>query len=151
IYRIAVTDKYDGEKITTTAALSDALEIGLVGAPVATKTFVDMPIVRPGTRLDVGGGGPASPTQVYAHGYEVDAYRLGGALGVQPNPFGLLPTSQVSFLRGPGDGGYNTARPIFQANVPMAPPQNAANYTSLSIVVNVDLNNVPASTITSDA
>jgi hypothetical protein len=150
IYRVQVTDKYQGEKITTTAALADAIELGLVEAPVAIKHFVNTPIVRPGTTLDVGAAGTATPTKFYAKGYVVDTYRLGGAFAEQPNPNGLLPTSQVSFLRGPTEGPYDRTRPIFQASVPMVPPQDTPNYTALSVVINVDLNR-PASDVTSDA
>jgi hypothetical protein len=151
LYRVVLTDKYHDEKITTTAALADAIELGLVEQPVAIKAFIDMPLVRPGTKLDVGTGGPALPNAVYGHGFIVDAYRLGGAYAIQPNPNGLIPTNQVSFLRAQGEGAYNQTRPIFQANVPMAQPTTTANYTPLSVVVNVDL--APATTaasITSD-
>lgn len=151
VYRVVVTDKYHGEKITTTRALSDAVELGLVEQPVAIKAFVDMPLVRPGTKLDVGAGGPASPTAVYARGYIVDAYRLGGQFAVQPNPNGLIPTNQVSFLRAQGEAAFNAARPIFQANVPTTQPTTAPNYTPLSVVVNVDLApGTTAASITSD-
>jgi hypothetical protein len=152
LYRVVLTDKYHDEKITSTEALADALELGLIQEPVAIKAIVDMPLVRPGTKLDVGAGGPALPGAVYAHGYIVDAYRLGGQFAVQPNPNGLVPTNQVSFLRAQGEAGYLQTRPIFQANVPSAPPTTAPNYTPLSVVVNVDLApNVAANSITSDA
>jgi hypothetical protein len=150
LYRVVLTDKYHEEKITTTAALSDAIELGLVEQPVAIKAFINMPLVRPDTKLDVGTGVPAMPNAVYAHGYLVDAYRLGGAYAIQPNPNGLIPTSQVSFLRAQGEGAYNQARPIFQASVPTAQPTTTANYTPLSVVVNVDLTGTSASSITSD-
>lgn len=146
IYRVAVTDKYHGEKITTLAALHDAIEIGLVEAPVATKTFINWPVVRPGTRLSLSATESAPPVRVYAHGYSVESYRLGGDLAVQPNPNGLLPTAQVSFLRGPRDPAYNAARPIFQAS----PPTATTTYTPLSIVVNVDVSVDPMS-ITRDS
>lgn len=150
IYRVRVTDKYNGEKFTTTAALADALELGLIEAPVAIKSFINSPIVRPGTRLETSPTATAPPMPLYARGYIVDSYQLGGTLGVQPNPNGLLPTSQVSFLRGPGDGVYNQARPIFQAGVPTTAPQGTANYTALSVVINVDLN-TSANSITKDS
>ena len=150
IYRVRVTDKYKGEKITTTAALADALELGLIEAPVAIKNFVNSPIVRPGTKLEVSMTGTAPPMTVYARGYVVDMYQLGGTLGVQPNPNGLLPTSQVSFVRGPGDGVYIQTRPIFQAGIPTVAPQGTANYTALSVVINVDLN-TSTSSITKDS
>jgi len=152
IYRVAFTDKYAEQRITTTAALADAVDIGLVEPPVAAKQFVNWPIVRPGLRLEVGGGDPVAPIAVYGRGYLLDSFRLGGALGTQPNPFGLLPTSQVSFLRGQSDPGYNTARPIFQASVPTGPPGTNPNYTPVSVVINVDLvPNVMATTITRDS
>jgi hypothetical protein len=139
IYRVAVTNKYDGQKITTLAALSDAIELQLVQAPLAIKVFVNWPIVRAGLKLEVGAGGPIGPTPVYAHGYAVDSFPLGGVRGMQPNPFGILPTSQVSFLREAGKPAFDISHPIFQANIPPAPAQTSPNYTPVSVVVNVDL------------
>ncbi|HSS00572.1 MAG TPA: hypothetical protein VLM79_26115, partial [Kofleriaceae bacterium] len=59
---------------------------------------------------------------------------------------------QVSFLRESNKPAYDTTRPIFQATVPAAPPAtDTANYTPLSVVVNVDLSSgIAAMTITSD-
>jgi hypothetical protein len=139
IFRVAVTDKYDGQKITTLAALSDAIDLQLVEAPVAIKVFVNWPIVRPGLKLEVGAGSSIAPTPVYAHGYAVDSFPLGGTRGMQPNPFGILPTSQVSFLREAGRPDYDRTRPIFQASIPLSPAQTIPNYTPISLVVNVDL------------
>lgn len=143
IYRVAVTDKYDGQRITTLGALSDAIELGLIQAPLAIKVFVNWPIVRSGLSLEVGPGPGATiaPTPVYAHGYVVDGFPLGGPRGMQPDPFGILPTSQVSFLREAGKPDYDMSHPIFQATIPPAPPLPGAglNYTPISAVVNVDL------------
>lgn len=139
IFNVKVTDKYDGQKITTLGALSDAIDLGLVEAPVAIKVFVNRPIVRPQLRLEVAPGASAAPTPVYAHGYLVDSFPLGGALGRQPTPSGLLPTSQVSFLREAGKPSYDPAHPIFQATIPTAPPGANPNYTPLSQVIHVDL------------
>lgn len=139
IFRVRVTDKYQGERITTSGALADAIDLALVEPPVAIKAFVNWPIVRPGTRLEVATGVSIAPTPLYAHGYVVDSFPLGGPRGVQPNPTGLLPTSQVSFVRAQGQPSYDAAHPIFQANIPTAPAQMKANYTPLSIVVDVDL------------
>jgi hypothetical protein len=142
IYNVKVTDKYDGQKITTSGALSDAIDLELVEAPVAIKVFVNWPIVRPGLKLEVGPGTASiAPTPVYAHGYVVDSFPLGGMLGRQPNPFGLLPTSQVSFLREAGKPTYDPTHPIFLATVPAAAPTPGMppNYTPVSLIVNVDL------------
>ena len=139
IFNVRVTDQYDGQKITTSAALSDAIDLGLVEAPVAIKVFVNWPIVRPEVRLEVAPGVSIPPTPLYAHGYQVDSFPFGGALGRQPNPYGLLPTRQVSFLREAGTPSYDRARPIFQATVPTAPPRETSNYTPVSQVIQVDL------------
>jgi hypothetical protein len=139
IFNVKVTDKYAGQRITTPAALSDALELGLVEEPVSIKVFVNWPIVRPGLKLEVAPNATVPPTPVYAHGYLVDSFPLGGALGRQPNPRGLLPTSQVSFLREAGKATYDRTRPIFQATVPTSIATTSTSYTPLSLVVNVDL------------
>jgi hypothetical protein len=151
IYRVVVTDRYHGEKITTTGALADAIQIGLVEEPVSIKSFIDGPIVRPGTMIELGTTTKAAPTQIYGRGHIADIYVFGGGLtgglGMQLNPFGLLPTSQVSFLRTSTGATYDPERPIFQATIPA--PGKAA-YTPLSIVINVDLS-PGAGTITKDA
>jgi hypothetical protein len=137
VFRVQVTDKYAGQRITTPGALTDAIDLGLVEPPVAIKKFVNWPIVRPGTRLQVGGSaGTAAPRTVYAHGYMVDSYVLGGDFSLQDNPSGLLPSSQVSFLRKFGDADYDRTRPVFQA---LLPTPAMPNYTPVSIVVKVDL------------
>src|SRR5262249_19339755 len=133
--------KYDGQRITTVAALSDAIDLQLIEPPLAIEQFVNWPIFRPGLALEVGPdpGVTIGPTPVYAHGYAVDSFPLGGKLGMQPNPLGVLPTSQVSFLREPGKADYDMSHPIFQATIPQALAQMSPNYTPVSVVVNVDL------------
>jgi hypothetical protein len=148
IFNVKVTDKYDGQRITTPGALSDAIDLKLVEAPVGIKVFVNWPIVRPGLRLEVGPGtASVPPTPVYAHGYVVDSFPMGGMLGRQPNPRGLLPTSQVSFLREAGKPTFETGHPIFQATIPTMSPGMNSNYTPLSQIVYVDL--VPNKTVAS--
>jgi len=140
VYRVVVTDKYAGQQITTSAALDDAVEIGLVAEPVATRSFVVRPIVRPGLTLDVGGAaGAVAPQPLYARGYVVDSFELGTRFGPQPNPIGLVPTTEVSWLRGPHEVSYDASRPIFQATIPTARPQAKPNYAPLAVVVDVDV------------
>jgi len=151
---VVVTDAYAGELITTMDALADAIDLGLVEEPVPRRMFVDSPVVLPSTKLDVGGATlQALPETVFARGYTVTIFRLGGAFGVQPTGLLVLPTSQVSFLREPLKGGYDS-RPIFQAIIPTMPPppppSMVTTYTPLSVVVNVDLNG-PAANITKDS
>jgi hypothetical protein len=156
IHHVIVTERYAGELITTTSALADAIQLGLVEAPVATHTFVDSPIVRPGLTLDVddapGGGHVAiPPTKLYAHGYVMEAFQLGNLFGPLPNPKGLLPTSDVSYLRDRRGPIYDATRPIFQATIPASAEAAAAAYTPLSVIVDVDLTADNAGTITRDS
>lgn len=151
VNQVVVTASYAGQLITTANALADAIELGIIEEPVPTGTFVASPIVLAGTPLDVGGATPTLPEVVYGRGYVVGAFELGGPLGIQPIG-GLVPTSQVSFLREMGKAAFDAGRPIFQAVIPTAPPADrTANYTPIGVVVDVDLaENVTAASITSD-
>jgi hypothetical protein len=151
LFQVVVTPAYDGQRITTSAALADAIELGLVGEPIDTGTFVATPIVLPGTTLEIADGEAATASAVYGHGYTVGMFTLGGARGVQPFSF-LLPSSDVSFLREPRAVSYDASRPIFQATLPAAPPGPRASYTALSTVIDVDLApGHPAAEITKDS
>lgn len=156
IYRVVVTASYHQQLITTTAALADAIDLGLVEVPVSTGTFMCDPIVRPGLALEVDTmpgnvSVTVAPTKVYGRGHVLDSFPVGLEFGPQPNPYGLLPTSQVSFLRDPRGAGFDATRPIFQATVPTAaPPPMMPNYTPLSVEVDVDLSSGSAAGITAD-
>ena len=150
VYDVVFTGDYRGQLITTRTALADAIELGIVEAPVATDTFVDSPIVRPGLLLEVGTIPPIDPTKVYARGHTVDTFELGNAFGPLPVSPGFLPAYQVSFLRQQTrSGSYDSRRPIFQ--VPL-PTSNTASYSPVSVVVDVDLvSTTDPSTITQDS
>jgi hypothetical protein len=135
---VVVTAKYAGERITSSAALSDAIELGLVRDPEPTGAFVTSPIVLPGTTLEVGGDAPAQPILVYGHGYAVAMFQLGGDRGLQPDRV-FEPTAQVSFLRAAVAESVDRSRPIFQAVIPSAPPTTQPNYTPLAVVIDVEL------------
>jgi hypothetical protein len=152
INQVVVTAAYRGELITTADALADAIDLGLVEEPVPTGEFVASPVVLLGVKLEVSSTIPPLPAvPIYGHGYRVGMFVLGGMRGVQPTG-GFLPTNQVSFLRESNKPSYDTTRPIFQATVPAEPPTtDSANYTPLSVVVNVDLKGVAASSIHQDA
>jgi hypothetical protein len=151
VYQVVVTDAYAGELITTTAALADAIEIGLVLEPVPTATFINCPLVLPGTTLEIGdGAAPAIAEPVYARGHVAAMFRFGGELGVQPAT-SLIPASQVSLLREAMAASHDATRPIFQATIPVEPPAMRANYTPASVVIQVDLApGVTAAAITRD-
>lgn len=139
IVNVAVTDRYRGERLPTVRALTDAIELGLVYEPLSSGRWVNLPVVPPGTTLEVGGDrAPAAPLEVYAGGYRVDAFALGGERGVQPLRGGALPTAQYAALR-EGPAVAFVATPVFQLAVPAAPPAMSFNYTPLVFRVEVRL------------
>lgn len=155
INQVVVTDAYNGELITTMEALADAIALGLVEEPVPIKKFVASPIVLPDTTLEVDDikDHNANPEVIFGRGYTVAAFRFGGALGLQPIGKSVLPAMQVSFLRAADGGSYDATRPIFQATIPTAAPppdSTTANYSPVSIVINVDLSTT-ATSITQDS
>lgn len=160
IIYVPVTSAYEGQLVTTMAALSDAIDLGLVGAPVPAGTWIDMPVVMPGTKLEVSATAPPAETkQVYAHGYLVDVFELGASLGAQPLRNGLVTIGQASsLLSGVASGTPPTlpvsadAQVVFQFAIPTAPPSGAPNYTPLTTEVDVRLAaGVAPTAITGDA
>jgi hypothetical protein len=167
INEVVVTDAYNGELITTMEALADAIALGLVEEPVPIKMFVASPIVLPSKTLEVGVNTAdgtivtITPETIFARGHTVATFRFLGdpelGLGLQPIGISVLPVRQVSFLRerllGSLGGSYDATRPIFQATVPTMPPTSTtANYSPLSIVINVDLaDEIMAASITQDS
>ena len=135
---VPVTASYAGERITSVDALREALDLGLVGEPVAAGTWRNLPVVPPDTRLDVGGGMPAAePTEAYARGYRVTMFAFGGDRGPQPLRNGSAPVGQESRLfSGVATGtppvlpASADATPLFQYGIPAAPPTTA--FTSSS-------------------
>src|SRR5262245_21320176 len=98
IIYVPVTPLYAGELLASAEAIQEAFDLGLIREPVPAGTWVDMPVVPPGTLLDVGGTAvppvPLPATQVFGRGYRVDVFQLGGALGVQPLRNNLPPSGQ---------------------------------------------------------
>ena len=147
VNRVVVTDAYDGQLITTIAALADAIELGLVEDPKPSNTFIAAPVVLPGTPAERGPDATTTAELVYVRGVSAGMLRFGGELPLRGR--GQLPTAQVSFLRAAHATRYDDTRPIFQATLPGTPPSRA--YTPVSEVVDVDLaDGVDPATITDD-
>jgi hypothetical protein len=139
IVNVAITDRYRGERLTTVRALTDAIELGLVYEPLSSGKWTNLPVVPPGVTLEVGGDRPpAAPIEVYAGGYKIDAFALGGERGVQPLRGGALPTAQYAALR-EGNTVAFVPTPVFQQAVPGMPPVMTPNYTPLVFRVEVRL------------
>ncbi len=155
---VPVTASYAGERIPTTAALSDAVNLGLVEAPVPDGTWVNMPVVLPGLMLEVSSTSPPIPTQqVYAYGYQVDVFELGASLGAQPLKSGQALVGQSSSLLSgvaSGSGVISTtpdSEPVFQFGIPSTPPTSSPNYTPITTSIAVQLaSGVAPSSVTAD-
>lgn len=140
IQHVRVTARYRGELITSVEALADAIDLGLVEEPEPTGTWVNLPVVPPGTLLEVGGAaGTAEPVAVFAHGHRVDAFELGGARGVQPmSRSGFVPVGQAAQLAEAGSLRFDKG-PVFQYVAPAQLPGEAPNYAALVTLVEVRL------------
>ena len=162
VVNVPVTDTYAGEKITSLDALTEAIELGLVGDPTPDGTWVNLPIVPPGTKLEVG---PATATipakKVYARGVLADAFELGTLVGRQPLRLGIVDVRQASYLLTGVPTGTPPilsttpdAQPVFQPTIPTVPPVQVPpmpNYSPLCQDVTVELaSGVAPTAITSD-
>jgi len=159
VVNVPVTPLYAGEVITSVAALGEAIELGLLADPVNEGTWMNLPVVLPGTTLEVAPApaAPMMPRQVYARGYLVDVFELGTSLGRQPLRTGFVPVGQASLLQtGVATGTPPTlptatdAQPVFQYAIPTVTP-TTFSYTPLATDVTVRLaTGVAPSAITSD-
>lgn len=154
---LPVMPSYAGQLITSIDALNEAIALGLVGEPVPAGTWQNMPVVPPGTKLELGGtAAPMEATKVYARGYVVDVLPMGY---VQPLASGRVPLGQeIRLLSGVATGSPPSlptspdAQSLFQYGIPAGPPTTAANYTPVAVQVEVRLaNGVDPASITSDA
>ncbi len=153
---VPVTASYAGERITSVAALTEALELGLVGEPAPAGVWRNVPVVPPGTRLDVGPTNAAvDATEVYARGYRVQVFALGVP---QPYRNNQIPMGHESrLLSGVATGtppALTTqldAQPVFQYGIPAAPPTSTFNYTPVVTELDVRLaTDVDPTMITTD-
>jgi len=158
VINVPVNASYAGGLITTMAALQEAVALGQVGEPVSDGTWINMPVVLPGTTLEVSTGVTMMPKQVYGRGYRIDAFELGTSLGRQPFRTGFVPLGQASGLQtGVATGVPPTlpvaidSQPVFQYGIPTAPPGTVFSYSPLATDVTVRLaNGVAPTAITSD-
>ena len=159
VENVPVSATYAGEQLTTLEALAEALERGLVGEPVPDETWVNLPVVVPGTMLEVGGPTPTiAAKEVFARGYRVEVFELGTSLGRQPFRNKFVPVGQASGLQ----TGVPTGNPptlstaidpqlVFQFAIPTVAPGTTFSYSPLATDVTVRLaNGVAPGAITSD-
>jgi hypothetical protein len=156
IIYVPVTASYAGEKLTSIDALNEAIELGLVGEPKPAGTWRNMPVVLPGTKLDLGTTvTPMESTKVYGRGFVLDVLPMGYT---QPLANGRIPMGQEArLLSGVASGTPPSlptaldATPVFQYGIPAAPPTTAFNYTPVVTELDVRLaNSVDPTAITND-
>jgi hypothetical protein len=157
IVYVPVTAAYDGELITSIDALNEAIELGLVGEPKPAGTWRNMPVIPPGTKLELGGAAaPMEATKVYGRGHVLDVLPMGY---VQPLSSGRIPMGQEArLLSGVATGTPPVLSttldptPVFQYGIPTAPPTTAFNYTPVVTELDVRLaNGVDPTAISGDA
>jgi hypothetical protein len=153
---VPVTPAYDGHVLTSIDALNEAIELGLVGEPKPAGTWRNMPIVPPGTKLELGGtAAPMDATAVYGRGFTLDVLPMGYT---QPLANGRIPAGQEARLLSGVPSGTPPAlptaldpQPVFQYGIPAAPPTTTFNYTPAVTELDVRLApGVDPAMITSD-
>jgi hypothetical protein len=110
VFEVPVTDAYQGQLITSPAALNEAQNLGLVGAAKPHPTNIDCPVVARDIRLEVGGGQPplAPPSVYYYAGYQGVYYDFGETALASDNV--TVPTTDLYELR--RQGGDVLSEPV---------------------------------------
>lgn len=75
---VCVTEKWQGEQITSADAVSDAVTLGLIEPPRATGMWANCPVVAPDMLLEVGELAPAMPHDGYYREQRAYYYHIGG-------------------------------------------------------------------------
>jgi len=107
VFTVQVTDQYNGELLTSIAAIREAEELGLVHPPVRQDFAVNCPAVANGVTLDIGTGTPKEPDKwFYWQGQRIKYYDL----GLMPLDQGVIvPDVPVYVLR--REGGEPLSEP----------------------------------------
>jgi hypothetical protein len=78
LFYVEVTDRYQGELLTSAYAVQEAVDGGLVMAPFVAKHGVHMPVVAADVTLDAGGGTTVAPNgRAYYKGAQVACFDFG--------------------------------------------------------------------------
>jgi hypothetical protein len=68
VFTVRVTAAYNGELISSLAALEDAIDLGIIEEPVPTGTYVSWPIVPADFALERSSEKPLTPLELYGTG-----------------------------------------------------------------------------------
>lgn len=84
VYKVEVGDAYSGERITSLAALEDAIELELLREPEPTGLFVSWPIVPADVALERESAEPLGTRELYCSGYVAHYIPLTAIEDAQP-------------------------------------------------------------------
>jgi hypothetical protein len=116
-----------------------------------------MPVVPPDTNLELGGtAAPLPPSEIYALGHRVTAFRVGHTQPLRNNSVSIGQESRlvsgVATGTPPAMPTSADAVPVFQYGIPAAPPTDTLNYTPLATQIDVRLTTgIAPATIMNDA
>lgn len=110
VFVVPVTDAYQGQLITSAAALNEAQTLGLVGAAKPHPTNIDCPVVARDIRLEVGNGQPPLAPQsiFYYEGHQGVYYDFGETALASDNV--TVPTTDLYELK--RQGGQILSEPV---------------------------------------
>lgn len=121
LYLVYVKDTYQGEQLTSLAALEDAMEIGLVDEPIALDIVVPWPITRTGAVLALPDSQLLPAITLFYRGQKVSAFALDTAIA----PLPPLPPEQSMIAAGSAYEPRRQAEPepipnnlVFAADIP---------------------------------
>lgn len=156
---VEVTASYAGERITSVEAMQQAVEHGLLRAPVATTRFREIVVVHPDVRLEVAPGTFVTPTPIYAEGFEGAAFDfsathgsyalLDGAVRIR-NVYVLtrdgeaMPLNEVARMADlTGDGDTNDSNNVF--GVALDEPEYTPLWRAVRVTVPSDYASIDTS------
>lgn len=156
---LPVTDAYDGELITSTAAIEEAQRLGLIGAPTLMDAYVNCPITARDVVLDTGSGNEsAQPVMGYYRGAQVYYFDFAGLrdMGVPTSLDGAVKVPVAELFRLRREGGEPLSEPLRQVDMTGDGDINDSNdilsvygaYTPLRRLVSVT---VPADYLSIDS
>lgn len=105
---VPVTDRYEGQLLTSFEAVEAALKQGLVAPPIPLEVAINCPVVLPESRLELPDGSFAPPKTAYYKGTIVTYFDF-DTVAIDPKT-GQIPVARVFELR--REGAEPVSEPI---------------------------------------
>lgn len=145
VFTVQVSARYAGERLSSLAALEDAIALGLVADPEPTATYVSWPIVPEGFELERNDGEPLGTELIYGAGWSARYLPIGDATPLERAvPTGTLytlrrqnePVELDEAARGAdlnGDGDRLDSNAIFELGDGDGPPSGLWSVTAITV------------------